>query len=130
MAHALCEEGLGRGLSLRSLGEAGLSTPTGELHARLRAARAPAVGSLAAGEQELQAEATGGVGVCGGSRGMEPRGRAARTIMAKFVPLATFHLERSALNDPAPANCEAAGARGGGERARRRQGPRGRTALR
>ena len=42
---------------------------------------------------------------------MEPRGRAARTIMAKFVPLATFHLERSASNEVAPLNCDAAGAR-------------------
>ena len=29
----------------------------------------------------------------------------------KLVPLATFHLERSALNEDARANCDAAGAR-------------------
>ena len=42
---------------------------------------------------------------------MEPRSLAARTMDSKFVPLATFHSERSALNELAPKNCEAAGAR-------------------
>jgi hypothetical protein len=32
-------------------------------------------------------------------------------MLAKFVPWATSHLERSPLNEFAPANCEAAGAR-------------------
>ena len=42
---------------------------------------------------------------------VELRGRAARTMNMKLVPLATFHLERSALNDFAPSNCDAAGTR-------------------
>ena len=42
---------------------------------------------------------------------MEPRGRAARTMTGTTDPLATFHLERSALNELAKANCDAAGAR-------------------
>ena len=57
-----------------------------------------------------------------------PRGRAARTMTAKFVPLATSHLERSALNEDANSNCDAAGTRGG-ERATRRQGTHGRAAV-
>ena len=42
---------------------------------------------------------------------MKPRGRAARTMYSTFDPLATFHLERSALNELARLNCEVAGAR-------------------
>ena len=32
-------------------------------------------------------------------------------MLSKSFPLATFHLERSALNEGAAANCDAAGAR-------------------
>ena len=42
---------------------------------------------------------------------MEPRGRAMRTMPPKPVPLATFQSERSALNELASENCDAAGAR-------------------
>ena len=42
---------------------------------------------------------------------VEPRGRAARTMAAKYVPWATFHSERSASNELARLNCEVAGAR-------------------
>ena len=42
---------------------------------------------------------------------MKPRGRAARTMVRKFVPWATFHLERSASNELASVNCDAAGVR-------------------
>ena len=42
---------------------------------------------------------------------MKSPGRAARTMYSTFDPLATFHSERSALNEFAPLNCEAAGAR-------------------
>ena len=38
-----------------------------------------------------------------------PRGRAVRTMFTKCVPWATSHLERSALNEVAPSNCDAAG---------------------
>ena len=42
---------------------------------------------------------------------MKPRGRATRTMPIKVLPLATFHLERSALNCLELSNCEVAGAR-------------------
>ena len=55
----------------------------------------------------------GGESVCAVAAGgtVEPRGRAARTMESTFDPLATFHSERSALNEDARQNCEAAGAR-------------------
>ena len=42
---------------------------------------------------------------------MKPRGRAARTMYSTFDPSATFHSKRSALNEDASQNCDAAGAR-------------------
>ena len=54
-----------------------------------------------------------GESVCAVAAGaaVEPRGRATRTMSKKFAPWATFHSERSASNELAPLNCEAAGAR-------------------
>ena len=45
-----------------------------------------------------------------GERWSRGAGRA-RTIIPKYIPLTTFHSERSASNELAPLNCEAAGAR-------------------